>query len=345
MPGSDRLEETGATEAPSEEAVAPEAAEALEAPATEAPPARRPRARRARAAEAPAEDAVASEAAEATEAPATEAPPARTPRARRPRAAAEAPAGDAAASETSAAAAEVTPAEAPPARRPRARRTRAADAPAGDAAASEAPAAVEAPPEETPVEAVRVPRLLDQYRSRVKGALQEEFGYRNVMQIPKIEKVVINVGLGESKTNPRAMENTTRDLTLITGQKPIITRARRSIAGFKLREGDPIGTAVTLRGNRMYEFMDRLVNAALPRIRDFRGVSRSAFDGRGNYSLGIREQVIFPEIDYGQIDRVRSLQVSIITTASTDREAMRLLDLMGMPFTRDAAGVGGDGNA
>ena len=345
MPGSDRLEETGATEAPSEEAVAPEAAEAVEAPATEAPPARRPRARRARAAEAPAEDAVASEAAEATEAPATEAPPARTPRARRPRAAAEAPAGDAAASEAPVAAAEATPAEAPPTRRPRARRPRAAEVPAGDAAASEAPAAVEAPPEETPVEAVRVPRLLDQYRSRVKGALQEEFGYRNVMQIPKIEKVVINVGLGESKTNPRAMENTTRDLTLITGQKPIITRARRSIAGFKLREGDPIGTAVTLRGNRMYEFMDRLVNAALPRIRDFRGVSRRAFDGRGNYSLGIREQVIFPEIDYGQIDRVRSLQVSIITTASTDREAMRLLDLLGMPFTRDAAGVGGDGNA
>ena len=204
---------------------------------------------------------------------------------------------------------------------------------------------MEAPPEEPPVKAVRVPRLLDQYRSRVKGALQEEFGYRNVMQIPKIEKVVINVGLGESKTNPRAMENTTRDLSLITGQKPIITRARRSIAGFKLREGDPIGTAVTLRGNRMYEFMDRLLNAALPRIRDFRGVSRRAFDGRGNYSLGVREQVIFPEIDYGQIDRVRSLQVSIITTASTDREAMRLLDLLGMPFTRDAAGVGGDGNA
>ena len=345
MPGSDRLEETGATEAPSEEAVAPEAAEAVEAPATEAPPARRPRARRARAAEAPAEDPVASEAAEATEAPATEAPLARTPRARRPRAAAEAPAGDAAASEAPVAAAEATPAEAPPTRRPRARRPRAADAPAGDAAASEAPATVEAQPEETPVEATRVPRLLDQYRSRVKGALQEEFGYRNVMQIPKIEKVVINVGLGESKTNPRAMENTTRDLTLITGQKPIITRARRSIAGFKLREGDPIGTAVTLRGNRMYEFMDRLVNAALPRIRDFRGVSRRAFDGRGNYSLGIREQVIFPEIDYGQIDRVRSLQVSIITTASTDREAMRLLDLLGMPFTRDAAGVGGDGNA
>jgi large subunit ribosomal protein L5 len=341
MPGSDRLEETGATEAPSEDAVAPEAAEAVEAPATEAPPARRPRARRARAAEAPAEDAVASEAAEA---PATEAPPARTPRARRPRAA-EAPAGDAAASEAAAAAAEAPTAEAPAARTPRARRPRAAEAPAGDAAASEASAAVEAPPEEPPVKAVRVPRLLDQYRSRVKGALQEEFGYRNVMQIPKIEKVVINVGLGESKTNPRAMENTTRDLSLITGQKPIITRARRSIAGFKLREGDPIGTAVTLRGNRMYEFMDRLLNAALPRIRDFRGVSRRAFDGRGNYSLGVREQVIFPEIDYGQIDRVRSLQVSIITTASTDREAMRLLDLLGMPFTRDAAGVGGDGNA
>ena len=343
MPGSDRLEETGATEAPSEEAVAPEAAEAVEAPATEAPPARRPRARRARAAEAPAEEAVASEAAEAAEAPATEAPPARTPRARRPRAT-EAPSEEAVAPEA-AEAVEAPATEAPPARRPRARRPRAAEAPAGDVAASEASAAVEAPPEETPVKAVRVPRLLDQYRSRVKEALQQEFGYRNVMQIPKIEKVVINVGLGESKTNPRAMENTTRDLSLITGQKPIITRARRSIAGFKLREGDPIGTAVTLRGNRMYEFMDRLLNAALPRIRDFRGVSRRAFDGRGNYSLGVREQVIFPEIDYGQIDRVRSLQVSIITTASTDREAMRLLDLLGMPFTRDAAGVGGDGNA
>ena len=179
----------------------------------------------------------------------------------------------------------------------------------------------------------------------MKGALHQEFGYSNVMQIPRLEKVVLNVGLGETKTNPRAMESVTRDLSLITGQKPVVTRAKRSISGFKLREGDPIGVAVTLRGNRMYEFMDRLVNASLPRIRDFRGVSRRAFDGRGNYSLGIREQVIFPEIDYGQIDRIRSLQVSIVTTAGTDREAMRLLDLMGMPFTREQTGPGGDGNA
>jgi large subunit ribosomal protein L5 len=181
-----------------------------------------------------------------------------------------------------------------------------------------------------------VPRLLSRYRSSVKGQLQQEFGYRNLMQVPRLEKVVINIGLGETKQNPRAMENATRDLALISAQKPIITKAKRSIAGFKLREGEPIGTAVTLRGNRMYDFMDRLVNAALPRIRDFRGISRKAFDGRGNYSLGIREQVIFPEIDYGQIDRIRSLQVSIVTTASTDHEAMRLLDLLGMPFSRDA---------
>ena len=206
----------------------------------------------------------------------------------------------------------------------------------------EAAPAAEPEPE---VPAKRLPRLLERYRTSVKGALHQEFGYSNVMQIPRLEKVVLNVGLGETKTNPRAMESVTRDLSLITGQKPVVTRAKRSISGFKLREGDPIGVAVTLRGNRMYEFMDRLVNASLPRIRDFRGVSRRAFDGRGNYSLGIREQVIFPEIDYGQIDRIRSLQVSIVTTAGTDREAMRLLDLMGMPFTREQTGPGGDGNA
>jgi large subunit ribosomal protein L5 len=186
---------------------------------------------------------------------------------------------------------------------------------------------------------------LEQYLSRVKGVLREEFSYPNIMQVPRLEKVVLNIGLGEAKQNPKAMESATRDLALISAQKPMITRARRSIAGFKLREGEPIGTAVTLRGNRMYEFMDRLVNAALPRIRDFRGVSRRAFDGRGNYSLGIREQVIFPEIDYGQIDRIRSLQVSIITSASTDQEAMRLLDLLGMPFTRDPVGTRENGDA
>lgn len=231
----------------------------------------------------------------------------------------------------------VTPeAEAAPTRKPRTRRPRAATT---ESPAAEAPAQEEAPPA-----VKRIPRMLERYRSQVKETLREEFGYRNVMQVPRIEKVVLNIGLGESKTNPRAMENATRDLSLISTQKPMITRARRSIAGFKLREGDPIGVAVTLRGNRMYEFMDRLVNAALPRIRDFRGVSRTAFDGRGNYSLGIREQVIFPEIDYGQIDRIRSLQVSIITSASTDREAMRLLDLMGVPFSREAVGTRADGD-
>jgi large subunit ribosomal protein L5 len=199
----------------------------------------------------------------------------------------------------------------------------------------------EAPPPEVAAPAKRVPRLLEQYHSQVKETLKQEFEYPNVMQIPRVQKVVLNIGVGETKVNPRALESATRDLTLIAAQKPITTRARRSIAGFKLREGDPIGVAVTLRGNRMYDFMDRLFNAALPRIRDFRGVSRHAFDGRGNYSLGIREQVIFPEIDYGQIDRVRSFQVSLITTAPTDGEAMRLLELLGMPFARDGTGARG----
>ena len=244
-----------------------------------------------------------------------------------------------------------TKAPSPRTRRPRAASTKApTEAPAAEAAPRprrtprRRPAQEETPPEAAPT-IKRVPRLLEQYRSKVKEALRQEFGYQNVMQVPRLEKVVLNIGLGEIKTNPKAMESATRDLALISAQKPMITRARRSIAGFKLREGEPIGTAVTLRGSRMYDFMDRLLNAALPRIRDFRGVSRSAFDGRGNYSLGIREQVIFPEIDYGQIDRIRSLQVSIITTASTDQEAMRLLDLLGMPFARDEVGTRGDGNA
>ena len=246
-------------------------------------------------------------------------------------------------------AAEAESADAPPARPARTRRTRASAA-AADGAASTDGAAAEAPrprrtsrrkqaEEEPQAEAApavkRVPRLLEQYRSRVKDTLKEEFSYGNVMQIPHVEKVVLNIGLGETKQNPRALESATRDLSLISAQKPVTTRARRSIAGFKLRQGDAIGTSVTLRGNRMYDFMDRLFNAALPRIRDFRGVSRRAFDGRGNYSLGLREQIIFPEIDYGQIDRIRGFQVSFITTASTDREAMRLLELLGMPFTRD----------
>ena len=162
----------------------------------------------------------------------------------------------------------------------------------------------------------------------------QEFGYKNVVQVPKLKKVVLNIGLGEALTNPRAMESAAKDLSTISGQKPIITRAKKSIAGFKLREGNPIGMCVTLRGARMYQFMDRLLNAALPRIRDFRGVPATSFDGRGNYSLGIREQIIFPEIDYGQIERIRGLQITINTTARTDAEANRLLALMGMPFVR-----------
>ena len=162
----------------------------------------------------------------------------------------------------------------------------------------------------------------------------QEFGYNNVVQVPKLKKVVLNIGLGEALTNPRAMESAAKDLSTISGQKPIITRAKKSIAGFKLREGNPIGMCVTLRGARMYQFMDRLLNAALPRIRDFRGVPATSFDGRGNYSLGIREQIIFPEIDYGQIERIRGLQITINTTARTDAEANRLLALMGMPFVR-----------
>lgn len=179
-----------------------------------------------------------------------------------------------------------------------------------------------------------VPRLLERYRNEIVPKLMEEFGYRSPMQVPRLKKVVLNVGLGEALTNSRALENTVRDISLISGQKPVVTRARKSIAGFKLRAGAPIGVAVTLRGQRMMYFLDRLLNAALPRIRDFRGVPRKSFDGRGNYSLGIREHTIFPEIEYGQIDRIRGLLVTIVTSANTDREAERLLELLGMPFAR-----------
>ena len=179
------------------------------------------------------------------------------------------------------------------------------------------------------------PRLLEMFHSEVVPTIMQEFKYGNVMQVPRLKKVVLNIGLGEALTNPKAMDSATKDLTTISGQKPIVTRARRSIAGFKLREGNPIGLSVTLRGNRMYDFLDRLLNTALPRIRDFRGVSPKSFDGRGNYSLGIREQIIFPEIDYGQIERIRGFQVTITTTARTDGEATRLLSLLGMPFSRE----------
>ncbi|HEX2282718.1 MAG TPA: 50S ribosomal protein L5 [Thermomicrobiales bacterium] len=175
-------------------------------------------------------------------------------------------------------------------------------------------------------------RLRDRYREDIVPNLQRELGYRNVYQVPKLEKIVVNVGLGEAIANGRALEAAVNDLSIITGQKPVVTRAKKSIASFKLRAGMPIGAMVTLRGERMYEFLDRLVSVALPRIRDFRGVSPNSFDGRGNYTLGLREQLMFPEIDYDRIDKIRGLEVSIVTTAQTDDEGRRLLTLLGMPF-------------
>ncbi|UNO50722.1 50S ribosomal protein L5 [Alicyclobacillus acidoterrestris] len=172
------------------------------------------------------------------------------------------------------------------------------------------------------------------YRSDVVPALMNQFGYKNVMQVPKVEKVVINMGLGEATQNPKVIDSAVSDLQLIAGQKPVVTRAKKSIAGFRLRENMPIGVKVTLRGERMYHFLDKLMNVALPRVRDFRGVSERAFDGRGNYTLGLREQLIFPEIDYDQIDKVRGMEVVVVTTATTDEEARALLTEMGMPFRR-----------
>ncbi|OGO51457.1 MAG: 50S ribosomal protein L5 [Chloroflexi bacterium RBG_16_68_14] len=177
-------------------------------------------------------------------------------------------------------------------------------------------------------------RMKQRYQDEVLPALMREFGYRNVMQAPRLEKMVLNIGLGEAIQNAKALDAASEDLATITGQKPVITRAKRSIANFKIRQGNTIGLMVTVRGDRMWEFLDRLLNAALPRIRDFRGVSRKAFDGRGNFSLGIREQLIFPEIEYDKVDRVRGFQVNIITTARSDEEGTRLLELLGMPFSR-----------
>ncbi len=177
--------------------------------------------------------------------------------------------------------------------------------------------------------------LPEQYKETVVPALMKEFEYRSVMQAPRIEKVVINVGLGEALDNPKALEFAVRDITLITGQKPVVTKARKSIAGFKLREGRTIGVKVTLRGERMWSFLTRLIHVALPRTRDFQGISPYSFDGRGNYTLGLREQLIFPEIRYDSIDKVRGMEVSIVTTAKTDEEGRRLLGLLGMPFKRD----------
>jgi large subunit ribosomal protein L5 len=175
-------------------------------------------------------------------------------------------------------------------------------------------------------------RLFEQYKQEITPKMMEKFAYKNVMQVPKIDKVIINIGVGEAIQNPKALDGAVNDLMIITGQKPVITKAKKSIAGFKLREGMPIGCKVTLRGERMYDFLNRLVNIVLPRVRDFRGVSPQAFDGRGNYSLGIKEQTIFPEIEYDKIDKIRGLEVIIVTTAKTDEEARELLKSMGMPF-------------
>jgi large subunit ribosomal protein L5 len=179
------------------------------------------------------------------------------------------------------------------------------------------------------------PRLKERYREELAPVLMKEFGYQNVMQVPRPTKMTVNIGLGEAITDAKALDAATNDISIITGQKPVITRAKKSIANFKLREGMPIGATVTVRGDRMWEFLDRLLNAALPRIRDFQGVSPHSFDGRGNFSLGIREQLIFPEIEYDKIDRVRGLQVTIATTARTDEEGKRLMELLGMPFARN----------
>jgi large subunit ribosomal protein L5 len=178
----------------------------------------------------------------------------------------------------------------------------------------------------------RLSRLQERYQKDVVPALHSEFGYTNPMQVPGLHKIVINVGMGEAIQNAKAMDAAVRDLTVITGQRPVITKAKRSVASFKLREGMQIGTMVTLRGPRMWDFLDKLINIALPRLRDFQGISSEAFDGRGNYTLGLREQLVFPEIDYDKVDKIRGMEITIVTTARTDQEGRRLLALLGMPF-------------
>ncbi len=175
-------------------------------------------------------------------------------------------------------------------------------------------------------------RLRERYRAEVVPALYKQFEYRNPMQVPGVSKIVVNIGLGEALTNAKAIDAATRDLAMVTGQKPVVTKAKRSIAQFRVRAGNSIGAKVTLRGERMWDFLDRLTTLALPRIRDFRGVPGRSFDGRGNYSLGLREQLAFPEIDYDKVDRLRGLEISIVTTAKTDEEGRKLLELLGMPF-------------
>ena len=175
-------------------------------------------------------------------------------------------------------------------------------------------------------------RLLEKYKSEVVKSLTEKFSYKNVMQVPKLEKVVINMAVGDAVGNSKALESALNDLTTIAGQKPVVTRAKKSLAAWKLRKGMAIGCKVTLRGQRMYEFLDKFMNVALPRVRDFRGVNRNSFDGRGNYAVGIKEQLIFPEIEYDKIDKIRGMDIIIVTTAKTDEEAREFLSLMGMPF-------------
>ena len=177
--------------------------------------------------------------------------------------------------------------------------------------------------------------LKERYQNEISPALMKSMGYTNVMQIPRITKVVVNIGLGEAMDNPKALDAAVIDLTTITGQKPVITKARKSIANFKLREGRAIGTAVTLRGDRMWAFLDRLMNIVLPRVRDFRGISPDSFDGRGNYTLGLKEQIIFPEIEYDKVDKVRGMEITIVTSATTDEQALALLQMLGMPFRKD----------
>ena len=177
-------------------------------------------------------------------------------------------------------------------------------------------------------------RFKEMYKSEVAPALMKKFEYKSVMQIPKVDKVVINVGAGEAKENSKVIDAIARDLSIITGQKPVVCRAKKSVANFKLREGMPIGVKVTLRGEKMYEFIDRLFSLALPRVRDFRGINPNSFDGRGNYSMGVKEQLIFPEIEYDKIDKVRGMDITFITTANTDEEAKELLTLMGAPFAK-----------
>ena len=177
-------------------------------------------------------------------------------------------------------------------------------------------------------------RLQEKYNNQVAPAMMEKFGYKNIMEIPKLDKIVINMGVGNAKENPKGLEKAIEEMEMISGQKPVITRARKSVANFKLREGMPIGAKVTLRSDKMYYFLDKLVSVTLPRVRDFRGVNPNAFDGRGNYALGLKEQIIFPEIEYDKIDQVRGMDVIFVTTAKTDEEARELLKLLGMPFSK-----------